>query len=118
MHVPRRFPESRASVAAKIRHGLRHHGPRHVTSPGRSVFFDLFEAEEATELEVRATLLHGLEQWLANSGLTQTEAAKALGVTQARISDIKRGKISRFSIDLLFRLAARAGLHPRVKLAA
>jgi predicted XRE-type DNA-binding protein len=93
-------------------------GPRHVTPAGRSVFFDLFEAEEAIELEVRSTLLRGLEQWLAISGMTQTEAAKALGVTQARISEIKRGKISRFSIDLLFRLAARAGLHPKVRLAA
>ena len=92
--------------------------PRHVTPAGRSVFFDLFEAEEAMELEVRATLLHGLERWLTDSGMTQTEAAKALGVTQARVSEIKRGKISRFSIDLLFRLAARAGLHPQVKLAA
>lgn len=94
------------------------HGPRHVTPAGKSVFFDLFEAEEAMELEVRSTLLHGLEHWLASSGMTQTEAAKALGVTQARISEIKRGRISRFSIDLLFRLAARAGLNPQVKLAA
>ncbi len=53
-------------------------GPRHVTPAGRSVFFDLFEAEEAMELEVRATLLHGLERWLTDSGMTQTEAAKAL----------------------------------------
>jgi predicted XRE-type DNA-binding protein len=94
------------------------HGPRHVTPAGRSVFLDLFEAEEAMELEVRSTLLSGLEHWLAGSGMTQMEAAKALGVTQARISEIKRGKISRFSIDLLFRLAARAGLHPQVRLAA
>jgi predicted XRE-type DNA-binding protein len=94
------------------------HSTRHVTPVGRSVFRDLFDAEEAMELEVRATLLHGLEQWLVASGMTQTEAAQALGVTQARISEIKRGKISRFSIDLLFRLAARAGLQPTVKLAA
>jgi predicted XRE-type DNA-binding protein len=36
------------------------------------------------------------------------EAAKVLGVTQAPVSDLKRGKINRFSIDLLVRLAARA----------
>jgi predicted XRE-type DNA-binding protein len=94
------------------------HGPRHVTPAGRSVFHDLFDAEEAVEMEVRATLLRGLEQWLAGSGMTQTEAAKVLGVTQARVSDIKRGKISQFSLDLLFRLAARAGLQPKVKIAA
>jgi predicted XRE-type DNA-binding protein len=50
--------------------------------------------------------------------MTQTEVGKYLGVTQARISDIKRGKISRFSLDLLVRLAARAGLQPKLKLAA
>jgi len=94
------------------------HGPRHVTPAGRSVFHDLFDAEEAVELEVRATLLRGLEQWLAGSGMTQTQAAKVLGVTQARVSDIKRGKIGQFSLDLLFRLAARAGLQPTVKIAA
>jgi predicted XRE-type DNA-binding protein len=94
------------------------HGVQHVTPAGRSVFYDLFDAEEAVELEVRSTLLRGLEQWLAASGLTQTEAAKVLKVTQARVSDIKRGKINQFSLDLLFKLAARAGLQPKVKIAA
>lgn len=69
-------------------------------------------------MEMRSLLLIGLGRWLENSGMTQTEAAKALGVTQARVSDIKRGKISQFSLDLLVRLAARAGLHPKLKLAA
>lgn len=94
------------------------HGLRHVTPAGRSVFQDLFPKAEAEELEIRAVLLTGLERWLATCGMTQTEAAKVLGVTQARISDIKRGKINQFSLDLLVRLAARAGLHPRMKLAA
>ena len=51
-------------------------------------------------------------------GLTQTQAAKALGITQARVSDIKRGKFGQFSLDMLVRLASRAGLKPRLKLAA
>ena len=42
--------------------------------------------------------------------MTQTEAAKVLGITQARVSDLRHGKISQFSLDLLVRLAARAGL--------
>jgi predicted XRE-type DNA-binding protein len=93
-------------------------GPRHATPADRSVFHELFDAEEAVEMEVRGTLLPGLEQWLAGSGMTQTEAAKVLGVTQARVSDIKRGKISQFNLDLLFRLPARAGLQPKVNIAA
>jgi predicted XRE-type DNA-binding protein len=50
--------------------------------------------------------------------MTQTEAARVLRVTQARVSDLKRGKISRFSTGMLVRLAARAGLKPKLKLAA
>jgi predicted XRE-type DNA-binding protein len=94
------------------------HGRRHVTPAGRSVFHDVFPAEKAAELEMRAQLLIGLEKWLENSGMTQTQAATVLGVTQARVSDLKRGKINRFSMDLLVRLAARAGLKPRLRLAA
>ena len=94
------------------------HGPRSVTPAGRSVLRDLFPKAEAEELEIRAVLLSGLERWLAASGMTQVEAAKVLGVTQARVSDLRRGKISQFSLDLLVRLAARAGLQPRMRLAA
>ena len=94
------------------------HGVENVTPVGRSVFHDLFSAEEAAELEIRAALLRGLERWLASTHQTQVQAAASLGVTQARVSDIKRGKINRFSLDLLIRLAARAGLQPKVKLAA
>ena len=91
------------------------HGPRHVTPAGRSVFYDLFPPEKAAEMEMRAQLLIGLEQWLEKSRMTQAEAAKVLGVTQARVSDLKRGKIDRFSMDLLVRLAARAGLKPKAE---
>lgn len=84
----------------------------------RSVFRDLYPEDQAAEMEMRSLLLRGLGSWLEASSMTQTEVGKYLGVTQARISDIKRGKISRFSLDLLVRLAARAGLQPKLKLAA
>ena len=78
--------------------------PRRVFSP----------EENAVHQEIRGTLLRSLERWLANAGMTQVEAAKVLNVTQARVSDIKRGKIHQFSLDLLVRLADRAGLRPRM----
>jgi len=84
----------------------------------RGVFYDLFDEDQAAELTMRAELLRGLQAWLAESGSTQTAAATELGITQARVSDIKRGKIDSFSLDLLVRLASRAGLRPRIKLAA
>lgn len=90
---------------------------RVIRGDARGAFYDLFPPDEAAELTIRATLLRGLEAWIKTAG-TQVVAAKVLGVTQARISDIKRGKINNFSLDQLVRLAARAGLHPEVSLAA
>ena len=83
-----------------------------------SAFRDLFEADEAIELELRAEAMNALRRWVERSGLTQTDAAEALGATQARVSDICRGKISAISLDKLVRLANRAGFKPRLKLAA
>ena len=94
------------------------HKARHVTPAGRSVFNDLFSPEEAADLEIRATLLQGLQDWVKATGKTQAEVAKQLGITQARVSDIKRGKLNSFSLDLLIKIAARAGLHPRLELVA
>ena len=70
------------------------------------------------EAEMRAVLTHALEAWLSASGLTQTAAAAVLGTTQARVSEIKHGKTGQFSLDLLVRLAARAGLQPRISITA
>lgn len=90
----------------------------HITPAGRSALEELFEPEEAAELEMRASLLRGLQAWLAESAQTQTAVAQILKISQARVSDIKHGKISQFSLDKLVRLAARAGLHPRLELHA
>ena len=68
------------------------------------------------ELAMRRALTEALEAWLQQSGLTQTAAAAVLGTTQARVSEIKHGKTAQFSLDLLVRLAARAGMQPRITL--
>ena len=82
------------------------------------MYYDLYPDDKAAELEMRSLLLLGLTRRLEQSVTTQTEAAKLLGVTQARVSDLKRGKVSQFRLDMLVRLAARAGLNPTLKLAA
>lgn len=84
----------------------------------RSVFRDLVPEDQVAEMEMRSMLLMGLGQWLVYSKMAQGETAKVLKVTQARVSDIKRGKISSFRLDLLVRLAARAGLNPQLRIAA
>ena len=106
---------AKTKIRSKPRAG--DHGPKAKTPARRSVFLDLFPAEEAAELEIRSTLLNGLKHWLASSGMTQAKATEVLGISQARVSEIKRGKIDQFSLDVLIRLAARAGLQPKLRLA-
>lgn len=65
---------------------------------------------------MRAALGAALDHWLTSAGLTQNAAADVLGTTQARVSEIKHGKTAHFSLDLLVRLASRAGLQPRLSL--
>jgi predicted XRE-type DNA-binding protein len=75
-----------------------------------NVFADLgFEAEEAQNLKVRADLLIEVTKLIESRGLTQAAAARLLGMTQPRISDLVRGKIDRFSVDSLIGMLGRAG---------
>jgi predicted XRE-type DNA-binding protein len=73
-------------------------------------------ADTPEETAMRDVLTQALEAWLRTSGKTQTEAATVLGTTQARVSEIKHGKTRQFSLDLLVRMAARAGLQPAITL--
>jgi predicted XRE-type DNA-binding protein len=50
-----------------------------------------------------------LSELIESRGLTQAAAAKLLGVTQPRISDLVRGKIDRFSVDSLIEMLGHAG---------
>jgi predicted XRE-type DNA-binding protein len=47
----------------------------------------------------------------------QSRAAKLLGVTQPRVSDLLNGKIDLFSMGTLVKLLAKAGLQVQIKIA-
>lgn len=81
---------------------------------GKSAFYDLYEPEVAFVMEQKSKLLMELESWLKESGLTQKQAAERLGVDQPRVSDIKNGKIARFTLDKLLELAARVGIRAEI----
>ena len=75
-----------------------------------NVFSDLgFAPEEAQNLKIRADLMIELSKLIEERGLTQAAAAKVLGVTQPRVSDLVRGKIDRFSVDTLIEMLGHAG---------
>lgn len=80
-----------------------------------NVFRDLgFPEEEAEHLRVRADLLIHIQKALRARGLKQAEAAKLLGVTQPRVSDLARGRIDLFSVDSLIDMLARLGVRVRL----
>lgn len=70
---------------------------------------------EAENMKLRSTLMMALEQHIRTKGWTQTEAARRLGVTQPRVSDLLRGKINLFALDALVNMLAAAGLHVEVR---
>ncbi len=82
---------------------------RHTTPSGQSVFFDLFEPEKAANMLIRAELMRKLTKILQARFSTQGEASEFLGVSQARISDLYRGKIGQFTVDMLINLMSKAG---------
>ena len=103
----------RSSNVAKHGHNAR---GTQVTPGSDNVFEDVgFEAEEAANLKVRADLLLDLRQYIEARGWTQTEAAAFFGETQPQISNLLKGEISRFSIDKLINMLARAGIRVRLR---
>jgi predicted XRE-type DNA-binding protein len=65
---------------------------------------------EAANMKLRSALMMALKEHIARDGLTQAQAAKHLGVTQPRISDLMRGKIDLFGLDMLITMATAAGM--------
>ena len=81
-----------------------------------NVFADLgFPPAEAEYLRIRSDLMIQLSLAIRKRGLTQQQAAKSLGVSQPRVSDIVRGRIERFSIDTLVELLGRLDITVSVK---
>jgi predicted XRE-type DNA-binding protein len=70
--------------------------------------------EQAANLRARADLM----RQIAASGWTPAEAAAQCGVTQPRMNDLLRGRVSRFSIDALVNIATATGRTVRFDLQA
>jgi predicted XRE-type DNA-binding protein len=74
--------------------------------------------EEAVNLRVRSELMDQIGAIIAANNWTQAEAAAQCGVTQPRINDLLRGRISRFSLDALVNIAATLGCRVHLELKA
>ncbi len=72
--------------------------------------------EEAENMKLRSALIIALKNHIIRTGISQADAAKFLGVTQPRVSDLMRGKINLFGLDALVNMAAAAGLHIELRI--
>ena len=66
--------------------------------------------QEAAQMKIKSDLMIALTELIKAQGWTQSQAANHLGVTQPRVSDLMRGKISLFGIESLIGMLAIAGL--------
>lgn len=75
-------------------------------------------AEEAASLKLRADLMEQIATLVEKKGWTQAKAAKQCGVSQPRMNDLLRGKISKFSLDALVDVVTALGCRVRMELKA
>lgn len=90
-----------------------------ITESCGKVFLDLgFAPDEAAILAMRSRLMNDIENLIRKKRWTQAHAARVLGISKSRVSDLVRGKWDRFSLDMLVTLAIRAGQRVEMRLAA
>ncbi|MGC1869649.1 MAG: helix-turn-helix transcriptional regulator [Acidobacteriaceae bacterium] len=74
--------------------------------------------EQAANLRARAELMRKIAAIVKKNRWTQAEAAKRCGITQPRMNDLLRGRVSRFSLDALVNIATSLGRRVRVEIVA
>ena len=70
----------------------------------------------AENLKLRSRLMMAIAEYVAESGLTQTEAARKLGTTQPRLNDVIKGRIDKCTVDRLVNMLSQAGFRVDMKI--
>ncbi len=71
---------------------------------------------DAARMKLRSKLLIAVEQKVRGWNVSRSVAARRLGITQPRLNDLLHGKITKFSIDTLIKLADKAKLRVQMKI--
>tara|TARA_R110000764_G_scaffold236092_1_gene330979 strand:- start:44 stop:289 length:246 start_codon:yes stop_codon:yes gene_type:complete len=70
--------------------------------------FDLIgDPVESKLLQEKNTLMNSILDNIMTLEINQIDAAFIMGVTQPRVSDLYQGKISKFTMDILFKMNER-----------
>jgi predicted XRE-type DNA-binding protein len=101
--------------------GVASQGPEAEQTMKEQRFDSVWDALEASpaaaaNMKARAELMVALTETIEAWGASQASSAKRLGVTQPRLNDLLRGRITKFSLDALMKLAGRAGLAVRLQI--
>jgi predicted XRE-type DNA-binding protein len=72
----------------------------------------------AQNLKLRSALMIEIRENVTELGITQTQAAKVLCISQPRVSALLQGKIGRFRLDSLVDMAHRLDLNVSIRLAS
>jgi len=87
------------------------------------IFNDVFDALEddpvrRENLKLRSQLMSEINTKINEGRKTQKELAEILKTTQPRVSALRKGKVSRFRLDMLFDFSVRLGLNISLNVAA
>ena len=75
-----------------------------------SAFDDIFvDKKKAANYLIRSRLMLIIDRFINVNGFTQQKAAEFFRTTQPRISDLVKGRIEKFSIDMLVEMVEKAG---------
>lgn len=64
---------------------------------------------EAEDFSMRVDLMLDIRDLIQGRGLTQSDAAALMGVTQSRVSEIVNGKFRKFTVDALMEYVRALG---------
>ncbi len=70
---------------------------------------DCRHPEQAANLQARAELMREITAIIKAKDWKPADAATHRGITQPRINDLLRGRVSRFSLDALVNIATALG---------
>lgn len=72
--------------------------------------------QQSANLRARSELMQQIAEIIKTNNWKQADAALHCGVTQPRINDLLRGRVSRFSLDALVNIATALGRRVHLEL--
>jgi predicted XRE-type DNA-binding protein len=88
---------------------------RRVETGSGNVFEDM-GSPDAEQRLAKAELARVIRKLIQDRKLTQSDAAQALGIKQPDVSDLVRGRLSRFSMERLERFLLALGMDIRIQI--